>query len=83
MKLGRHGKVLARQNAARAKAQALELKPVVEEIRKSGKLTVRAIMEELNRRKIKAARGGTWHPHTVNVLLHRIDRGAGKPSKAR
>ncbi len=77
--LGRHGAVLARQNAAKAKAQARELKPVIKQIRNAGKLSVREIMEELNRRDIKTQRGGAWHPHTVNVLLHRID-GTGKPS---
>ena len=65
--------ILARENAAKAKAQARELKPVIAEIRKAGKVTVRAIMEELNGRGIKTTRGGTWQPQTVNVLLHRID----------
>ena len=58
MKLGTHGKVLARENAAKAKAQAKKLKPVIEEILKAGKLTVRAITEKLNRRGIKTRRGG-------------------------
>jgi DNA invertase Pin-like site-specific DNA recombinase len=73
VKLGKHGAVLARENAAKAKAQARELKPVIAELRKAGKATVRAIMEELNGRGIKTLRGGTWHPQTVNVLLHRVD----------
>lgn len=72
--LGRHGAILARENAAKAKAQTRELKPVIAGIRKAGKVTVRAIMEELNQRGIKTARGGKWHPQTVNVLLRRIDR---------
>ncbi len=73
VKLGKHGAVLARENAAKAKAQARELKPVIAQLRKAGKVTVRAIMEELNGRGIKTTHGGTWHPQTVNVLLHRID----------
>lgn len=72
IKLGRHGAILASVNAAKAQAHAKELKPVIAEIRKAGKVTVRSIMEELNRRGIKTQRGGTWHPQTVNVLLHRI-----------
>jgi DNA invertase Pin-like site-specific DNA recombinase len=76
VKLGRHGKVLARQNAAKAREQAKELKPIIREIRRSGKTTVRVIMDELNRRGIKTSRGGTWHPHTVNVVLRRIDGSA-------
>ncbi|MBN2508351.1 MAG: recombinase family protein [Verrucomicrobia bacterium] len=78
VKLGTHGKILARENAARAKAQARELRPVVEEIRKSGKLTVRAIMDEFNRRGIKSPRGGQWYPSPTNALLHRIDGLRGK-----
>ena len=74
VKLGQHGVILARQNAAKAQAQARELKPVITELRKAGKTTVRAIASELNRRGIKTQRGGDWHPQTVNVLLHRMDR---------
>lgn len=80
VKLGWHGKILARANAARARAQTKELRPLIRQIRKSGKATVRAIMEELNRRGIKTLRGGAWQPQTANVLLHRIDRKAGKAS---
>lgn len=73
VQLGKHGKVLARINADKARARAKELKPVINEIRASGNVTVRAIMTELNRRDVKTPRDGRWHPHTVNVLLHRID----------
>lgn len=73
VRLGRHGAVLARENAAKAREQATQLRPVIKAIRKDGKKTVRAIMEELNRREIKTTRGGLWHPHTVNMLLHRIE----------
>lgn len=73
VKLGTYGKVLARQNRDKARALAKELRPGIKELRKAGKTTVREIMEELNRRGIKTQRGGQWHPHTVNVLLHRID----------
>ena len=73
VKLGQYGATLARENAAKAKEQALALKPVIAEIRKAGHTTVRAIMDELNARGIKTLRGGAWHPQTVNVLLGRID----------
>jgi len=73
VKLGQHGAVLARENAAKARAQARELKPIIAEIRKAGLVTVRSVMGELNKRGIKTLRGGRWHPHTVNVLLRRID----------
>lgn len=74
VKLGTYGPVLARQNRDKARAQAKELRPVVAALRKAGRTTVRAIMEELNRRGIKTLRGGVWRPQTVNVLLHRIAR---------
>jgi len=73
VKLGQHGAILARENAAKAKAQAKQLKPVIREIRQMGKTTLRAVMEELNRRHIKTIRSGLWHPQTVSMLLARID----------
>jgi DNA invertase Pin-like site-specific DNA recombinase len=72
VKLGRHGVVLARQNAARAREQARKLKPVIREIQREGKITIRDIMGELNERGIKTSRNGTWHPQTVSVLLKRV-----------
>lgn len=74
VKLGTHGRILARQNREKAMAQAKTLRPTIKELRQAGKTTVREIMEELNRRGIKTLRKGIWHPNTVNVLLHRIDR---------
>jgi DNA invertase Pin-like site-specific DNA recombinase len=73
VKLGRHGAILARQNAAKAQEQARKLKPVIREIRQADIITVRGIMDELNRRGIKTSRDGEWHPQTVSVLLNRID----------
>jgi hypothetical protein len=60
VKLGRHGAILARQNAARAQEQARKLKPVIREIRQAGKTTIRGIMGELNRRGIKTSRNCGW-----------------------
>jgi DNA invertase Pin-like site-specific DNA recombinase len=74
VKLGTYGKTLARENRRLASEQANRLRPVIKELREAGKGTVREIMEELNRRGIKTPRAGNWHPHTVNVLLHRINR---------
>jgi hypothetical protein len=54
--------------------QTHRLRPVIKDLREEGKNTVREIMEELNRRGIKTLRAGNWHSHTVNVLLHRINR---------
>lgn len=73
VKLGRNGKALAKQNAARAKAQAKELRPVIRKFRKKGLETTRAIAAALNDQGIPSARGGQWHPQTVSLLLKRID----------
>ncbi len=74
VKLGRNGKALAKQNAARAKSQAKGLRPVIRRLRKEGVTTTRAIAAALNDRGIKSARGGVWHPQTVSLLLKRIDK---------
>ena len=78
VKLGRHGAVLARQNAAKAKETARRLNPVVNELREGGATSVRAIADGLTRRGVLAPRGGAWSPQTVSRLLHRIDRTAPK-----
>ena len=74
VKLGAYSKVLARKKRDKAREQAKELRPVIKKLRDAGKTTVREIMEELNERGIRTLRGGAWHPQTVNVLLHWIDR---------
>jgi len=74
VKLGRNGKALAKQNAARANSQAKELRPVIRRLRKEGVTTTRAIAAALNDQGIKSARGGQWHPQTVSLLLKRIDK---------
>jgi DNA invertase Pin-like site-specific DNA recombinase len=73
VKLGRHGAILARENASRARDQAKRLRPIIKTIREEGKSTIRTIMAELNQRGIVTTRGGPWRPHTVNLLLRRID----------
>ena len=74
VKLGAYGKVLAKRNREAARKQADRLRPIIQELRGSGKRSVRAIMEELNARGLTTQRGGRWHPHTVNVLLQRMKR---------
>jgi DNA invertase Pin-like site-specific DNA recombinase len=60
VKLGHNGARLARANKAKAKADVDRLAPIVAYIRASGVTTVRAIAEELNRRRIASPRGGQW-----------------------
>ncbi len=74
VKLGSYGKVLAKRNRDASQEQVRKLRSVVKEVRSSGKRSVRAIMAEFNRRGIPTQRGGAWHPHTINVLLRRIDK---------
>jgi hypothetical protein len=65
---------LARANKAKAKAKAkadvARLAPVVANMRALGVTTVRAIADELNRRKIASPRGGQWSK--LAVLLSRL-----------
>ena len=72
VKLGRNGARLARANKAKAKADVARLAPIVANIRASGVTTVRAIADELNRRRIASPRGGQWSKSTVAVLLSRL-----------
>jgi hypothetical protein len=43
--------------------------PVLDEVLKSGPMSLRAIADDLNRRGLPAARGGKWHPSSVRNLL--------------
>jgi DNA invertase Pin-like site-specific DNA recombinase len=47
--------------------------PTVQAIRASGIVTLASIAMELNRRKIRSARGGTWHRSSVRNLLERTN----------
>jgi DNA invertase Pin-like site-specific DNA recombinase len=57
-----------------ADAFAEQLVPVVRAIRAEGVTTLRAMADALNRRSIKSARCGTWHPAAVSNLLVRSQR---------
>jgi hypothetical protein len=46
--------------------------PTVLELHASGHSTLRSIATELDRRGIKAPRGGNWHPSQVSRLLGRV-----------
>lgn len=72
MKQGRTGRVRAKENKAAAQKHASSLAPIVREIRAAGITSVRALSEELNRRKVPTPRGGEWHPTTVARVLARI-----------
>jgi len=73
VELGKHGKILARQNRAEADRFAHQIKPAILDLRASGITTLRALAEALNLRKVATAAGGQWHPTTVHRLIKRID----------
>jgi hypothetical protein len=54
---------------AKAHAFAMDIMPVIEDIRTEGKTSLRAIATELNVRGIMTARGGKWGPQAVSDLL--------------
>jgi hypothetical protein len=57
----------------RAVAKAMDLGPVVAEIRASGITTLHGIADELNRRGIPTAAGqGKWQPVQVSRVLRRL-----------
>ena len=72
--LGRNGReVLAGRNREAADEFARRMAPVLDQIRREGYRTVRAVAGELNRRKTPTARsGGVWHLPTVHRLLRRL-----------
>ena len=57
----------------RANARATDLTDTLEDLVQHGITTLAAQADELNRRGIKTARGGKWHPSTVANLRKRIE----------
>ncbi|WP_209833794.1 recombinase family protein [Ruegeria sp. HKCCE3926] len=56
----------------RANARANDLADVLADLAIGGFSTLREQSDELNKRGIKTARGGQWHPNTVARLRHRL-----------
>jgi DNA invertase Pin-like site-specific DNA recombinase len=54
-----------------ADQHAAQVLPIIGELRERGITSLHAIAAELNRREIRTARGGHWHPTTVSNLLSR------------
>lgn len=55
-----------------ADAFAGDLRDVLEDIRAGGATSLAQVAAELNRRHIRTARGGSWHPSTVRNLECRL-----------
>jgi Recombinase len=74
------GKTSSRRNGIRgglagkraADSGALDLVSTIRELRAAGFVARRALVEELNRRRIPTARGGSWHYTTVVRMLTRL-----------
>jgi DNA invertase Pin-like site-specific DNA recombinase len=71
VKLGKHGRTLAKANRKAAAAQAKTLAPTLRELQNEG-LSLRDIAEELNNRAIPTLRGGRWHLASVQRVLARL-----------
>jgi DNA invertase Pin-like site-specific DNA recombinase len=63
--------------AERAASRAIEIKPVIEEIRATGLTTLDEIAVALNRRGYKTVRGRPWHKTSVSRALTRANRPEG------
>ena len=50
------------------------LVPIVQSVRSEGAATLREMAQALNRRGVKAPRGGALHPSSVANLLTRLER---------
>ena len=79
------GKRLGNPNLARARQRALEanstaadrfsanVRPIIEQVQKSGVSSLRAVARALTARGIKTARGGEW---TARMVINVLERGA-------
>lgn len=57
-----------------ARAYALAIAPLIDQIRSAGAVTLRDIAAQLQARSVKTARGGlAWSPQQVSNLLNRIN----------
>lgn len=77
VKLGKYGKyVLSEVNKQNAIEFARRMMPIVDSLKQEGFITVRALSDVMNKRKIKPYSGGKakWHPCSTHTLLKRIEQ---------
>ena len=75
VKLGKFSEVLAPRRKQQADAFALQMKPILDELDRTGFTTYRAKVDELNRRNVSPYYPTSrWHIRTVEKLQHRIER---------
>jgi DNA invertase Pin-like site-specific DNA recombinase len=72
VKLGRHGaEVLAPKFKEEARQRAMELEPVITELKGKG-LSLAKMAAELNKRKVATPRRGRWDHSSVQNVLNRL-----------
>ena len=72
VKLGRHGaEVLAPQYREEARQRAMQLEPVITELKGNG-LSLARMAAELNKRKVPTPRGGRWDHSSVRNVMKRL-----------
>jgi DNA invertase Pin-like site-specific DNA recombinase len=62
--------------ARQADRFAANVRPIIEDARKAGAVTLQDLADALNARGVKTARGGRWHPMTVRAILQRTEASA-------
>ncbi|MEC9267467.1 MAG: recombinase family protein [Pseudomonadota bacterium] len=72
VQLGATGKDRARENRQAANRYAEKVRPFIEELIGEGLGSYSAICEALNRKGVRSARDGLWHPKTVARLCNRL-----------
>lgn len=74
VRLGRHGaEVLAPKYQEEARLRALQLEPVINELKGRGYSMAR-IATELNKQRVATPRGGRWDHLSVRNVLQRLQR---------
>jgi len=72
VRLGRHGaEVLAPKYREEARQRAMELEPVIIELKGEG-LSLAGVARELNKRKVPTPRGGRWDHSSVRNVVKRL-----------
>ena len=83
VELGKHGKILAKENKAKANNFAKTIASTMGEvaaecIKESGKVSYRAMANLFNKKKIKTPRGGKWHGVTIKNYCDRLNINVGR-----
>ena len=71
---GRGNRAGVRAVQQKADQHALDLAPIVDQLRAEGRTSLPSLAKALNDARMCAPRGGQWHPSSVKNLLARLDR---------